>query len=277
MPWSNPGPAKQVIIAGPSGELLVYAGTPAFRTLIASISPVAGADPYGNNFPLGFAIFGDGAGTLLPRMDLIWDPNFLNVGGIIELSSSGELDVIGQTGLKLLVGSLGSQGIFMTPSGMQITSPFQYGNNGTMGKQYYEEFTFPATTLATGVTVTLIGNTVVKQENDYAASAYNTTTGQWTAPADGEYHLQAEFRLGNTTAAGRTILIASSAAAGGGTIYNRDDRSWAAAGVPQSSQLTLRRWLTAGTTVFFSAFQNTVAAGIATIADMNHLSFKRIP
>lgn len=45
--------ANRVIITGASGELLVYAGTPAFGNLIASISAVAGTDNDGNAFLAG--------------------------------------------------------------------------------------------------------------------------------------------------------------------------------------------------------------------------------
>lgn len=52
--WSNPGPARQVIIAGNKGELLVYNGPPAAGNLILAISGQNGTDKYGNSFLAGF-------------------------------------------------------------------------------------------------------------------------------------------------------------------------------------------------------------------------------
>jgi len=60
MPWSNPGPARQVLIVGPSQDLLVYDGNPfpgaPYGTLIAALSGVAGQDQFGNTFFPGLSL-----------------------------------------------------------------------------------------------------------------------------------------------------------------------------------------------------------------------------
>jgi len=45
--------ATEVIISGPADFLLVYNGTPGPGTLLYSISPVSGVDPYGNAYQAG--------------------------------------------------------------------------------------------------------------------------------------------------------------------------------------------------------------------------------
>lgn len=62
MPWSNPGPARQVLIVGSTGDLLVYDGNAffgnPFGTLIAAISGADGEDPTNNfNFYKGISLF----------------------------------------------------------------------------------------------------------------------------------------------------------------------------------------------------------------------------
>lgn len=50
--WTNQV-QNQVIIAGTSGQLLVYSGTPAAGNLIGSISAAGGTDPFGNAYLAG--------------------------------------------------------------------------------------------------------------------------------------------------------------------------------------------------------------------------------
>lgn len=52
--------ANKVIIEGSNDYLLVYSGTPGPGTLIISIAPAAGIDPYGNFFPAGINVSGGG-------------------------------------------------------------------------------------------------------------------------------------------------------------------------------------------------------------------------
>lgn len=56
--WSNPGPAKQVIITGDNGELLVYDGVPAAGNLILAISGQPGSDSFGNSWEAGLNLAG---------------------------------------------------------------------------------------------------------------------------------------------------------------------------------------------------------------------------
>lgn len=83
MPWSNPGPAKQVVIAGPGGLLLVYKGTPGPGTLALSIAAAAGTDPYGNTYGPGLNMNPAFSQGVFPEIGAIsWSIGDASAGGI---------------------------------------------------------------------------------------------------------------------------------------------------------------------------------------------------
>lgn len=145
---------------------------------------------------------------------------------------------------------------------------------GLLGGYYYEDFVLPAIPLAGSTTTNLKATSTNTLHSNYG-SAYNFTTGAWTCPVSAQYTIKAEFRCGNATANGRTILALSSGALISGTVYDRDDRS-VLSGNPFSSNIDLTRPFNAGDTVFVSAFQSAIPAGTNTLAtDTNRLSFER--
>lgn len=86
--------ATQVIIEGEPDGLFVYNGTPTLGNLIASISPAAGTDPYGNHFLLGITTYNEQVGPP-PKQ------TFVNLaGGIVavgETSAAGVPDTADQS------------------------------------------------------------------------------------------------------------------------------------------------------------------------------------
>ena len=67
MTWTNNAASvlqvQTLIIAGPSGGLFVYNGTPAAGNLIGSWAAAAGIDAYGNTFPQGINVAGGNQAT----------------------------------------------------------------------------------------------------------------------------------------------------------------------------------------------------------------------
>lgn len=78
--WENPGPAKQVVIAGNKGLLLVYSPTPGLNNLILSVAGSSGFDKYGNAYNVGLEIHGVG--------------NFLSFNPIGSTGTKGFVEVV---------------------------------------------------------------------------------------------------------------------------------------------------------------------------------------
>lgn len=113
--WENPGPARQVVIAGSAGELFVYDTIPANGNLILSVAASAGTDPYGNAYLKGLCIYrttaGDhpinvmsrsGSGSALPvgqigssGSSLLVTNNSGPNNAVINISDTGGINVSG--------------------------------------------------------------------------------------------------------------------------------------------------------------------------------------
>src|SRR6266705_1140950 len=52
MVWSNQG-RNRIVVVGATAGLFIYSSTPAFGTLIISLTSQAGVDPYGNAYNQG--------------------------------------------------------------------------------------------------------------------------------------------------------------------------------------------------------------------------------
>jgi len=290
-----------IIVSGTGPAILVYSPTPALNNLVFALSAAVGADSFGNTFP---------AGISMPKLGspgqpgiLSWGinsatPSYPEIANVVS-SASDELQIIGpgigdihvdltayvtpagKKEVAIVAGTLlalfnnvliqftpsGGPALTLDPNGLQFGA-------GSVGKYYYEEIANSGNAIATGVVKTLLGS-VANSQTDYG-TAYTPATGQWTCPVDGDYILNGSWRSNvNATAAGRTITAFSSAAALAGTVYVRKDDS-VNNGNPFGGNLTLQQKFTAGQSVFFSAFQTTVAAGITTLTtDSNIWSIRR--
>lgn len=86
--WSNQV-VSQVVIAGPSGQLLVYSPTVGAGHLIASISGQAGTDPYGNAYHAGLAVGNQaGAYSSIDPFGNVFVQN--SAGKIVDQIASGD-------------------------------------------------------------------------------------------------------------------------------------------------------------------------------------------
>jgi len=159
------------------------------------------------------------------------------------------------------------------PAGIRTNTAVAAGLSGG----YYEELTIPATRIDSATTVNLKASATTRLTSDYG-SAYNMTTGQWTAPADGVYDI--EVGLSGSTfgaTAARAFIDFSSATLSGGTIYQRNQITSLPSGNWETSAI-MTRYFTSGTTVFVSARQDSgnAAAAFNTIATRNNtLMFTR--
>ena len=123
--------------------------------------------------------------------------------------------------------------------------------------EYYEEYTLATATGGTGVSITTKGSG--SPTKLFGVSAYNTSTGAFTAPVDGIYSIsyRPSFSFGGSGAT-RTLIGLSTGAALGGTLIARDDLGTTRA----AATLTFNGWLAAGATIYGGA---QVAGGAATI------------
>jgi hypothetical protein len=92
--------ARQVIIIGSGGQLLVYSPTAAAGNLIASIAGAAGTDTYGNKYLAGFTTYGGTDAMQMETGDITFYTGSLAAGwtqsaqiflntGVIELITTG--------------------------------------------------------------------------------------------------------------------------------------------------------------------------------------------
>lgn len=131
--WTNQV-QNQVIIAGTSGQLLVYASTPAANNLIGSISAAGGTDPYGNVYLAGTVNYFHGAsGYFAVQMNagsVFWYHAATEAGpwtgtGEITVDQNG-LMVVTATSYKVLVegdGNSYNMASLTIPSGLSNASP----------------------------------------------------------------------------------------------------------------------------------------------------------
>lgn len=142
MPWSNPGPAKQVLIVGQSGDELVYDGQAflghPYGNLIAAVSGVNGTDQFGDKFWAGLSLAAslsfsindsqvDAHGQILRFVDGLLNahlqmkgPGLTSPKGILDFDSNGVATFgndTGDTGFSF--NSAGGASIF-TKSGTSI-------------------------------------------------------------------------------------------------------------------------------------------------------------
>lgn len=220
--WENPGPAKQVIIAGTSGELLVYEGTPAARNLILAISGVAGSDAFGNEWGVGLTLASNVVGGLAAFLNFIneyhtTDPANIDPPGIYtQLDGAGLFQQLflqgphgnaqasamiqllapppaSTTGTMLLAG--GNAGITMDDFGLALEvlagTGMRWGNTAPRGRYYYEEVSLSAQSIPTGVSTVFTNLAALTPASDYLISDYGSQwdlpSGTWTAPDDGIY------------------------------------------------------------------------------------------
>lgn len=172
--------------------LLVYDGTPASGSLLASIAGTSKTDTYGNAIQQGLHMLQTLAHPLSARVDLSLQSGgggsllLGNYGGpedlVIDHNPASALD----SALKLKAES-GSLGI-------QIGS-------GPPGNYYARDMTW-SMALATGVLTQLTTFTTVRQHTDYGTP---WSAGVFTAPVDSYYDLS--LYLSNTNIAASTQII----------------------------------------------------------------------
>lgn len=110
--------------------------------------------------------------------------------------------------------------------------------------RYYEEYTVATgTTAVTNTAFNIKGQTLTKL---IGTSAYNTSTGAWTAPIDGIYCVQNLTNYSFSGTQTRTLVTLATGAGNTGTIFARDDTPATRNGVTQ----TVTKWFAAGTTVY---------------------------
>lgn len=161
-------------------------------------------------------------------------------------------------GTRTLIGSIA--GIAGTdiygnayPAG--IRTAYKPATGGTSGG-YFEEFDLPATVIAAATTTVLVYSTNIATYSDYG-SAYNTSTGLWTCPADGVYEFGFEVGFGGVGAT-RAFLMAFKNGAEF-VRFETDASATGAVGIPMCFKTTL----VAGDTMQ-AKVQHTVGATTST-------------
>jgi hypothetical protein len=141
------------------------------------------------------------------------------------------------------------------PAGIRTNVDTSAGLSGG----YYEELTIPATAAGASTTIQLKANATTRLTSDYG-SAYNFTTGAWTAPADGVYDIMVGISFPACTLSGgagtssRALIDYASGTLSSGTIYERAGYS-IVHGLNIECATIMTRYFTAGTIVYLSFFQ----------------------
>jgi len=194
MGWENPGPAKQVVIAGPTGELLVYSVAQAARRLILAISPVNASDTYGNDYLAGLNILSwvpELPGTADQQINFIVEnvlKGFIKYNPFTDtflFTSAGKLELDSASDIKVLP-----------------TGNLQLGATAFAGKISDHDGTWSQLAVPTGGAPRQITTAPVwdKQNTDYA--------GEWTGctfTAQVESFYDVTLYLINTLAAANNV------------------------------------------------------------------------
>lgn len=213
--WSNPGPASQVIIAGPSGELFVYsASNPALGNLLAAISGAAGTDPYGNGFEKGITLIGHNGQVLW--FDPAGNPLAFLPGGLGIIQ-----EAVGPEVYSLLMEAPQPGNFSTNPALLKLFSNHKFRLEsddltvipnsglgigvGPVGPYYQERLTFDTTQIYT--------TAVIGQCSHYSRTQLRGTaswalaSGTWTCQNDGPYRHAASIEFANTWVGGSRLRI----------------------------------------------------------------------
>jgi hypothetical protein len=276
--WSNPGPAKQVIITGTNGELLVYAGVPAAGNLILAISGQAGSDAFGNTWSAGLNLAGQ---AIITGQELVYSAApalgnlLLAIAGLAGSDSFGNLWESGVTiednsgGLLVYNGQEALDGLIVSVTAAAGTD--QVGNSWKPGLNILAP---------TGVPTAAIyfrqnGNDPINQNAQISFDALpginhtlNIINQAAGAPVEETFiDIVAQNSAGNAPHGSSIVLdsfngLGFAASPVGGSFYNR----WSyAKTVP--SQLNPRTFVTGPLTLQqgWSNYSGTVSAGQITI------------
>lgn len=208
--WSNPGPAKRVIIVGPSGELLVYSGSPAINNLILAASGQSGHDSEGNFFLPGLTLAfnsTDGVITFVDNSGTGAVANFPGLGtsidlGVPQLILTGPVQTQGETPAQLTLqsslntGELIAQAEFISLNGGNgLVQGATIGVNGSgyqlgggyAGLNYSRWANFSLINVASGSGFTQITSfTGGTTKSDFPTNPWSGG-GVFTAPVHGNY------------------------------------------------------------------------------------------
>ena len=261
---------------GTAGDILVYDGTPGAGNLMLSISPAAGTDTFGNDYPAGIGVFNESLSATTVASLVLSDLLSATASQIVTFADGGtDTSVLKIGGPKWASGSddaasitLESRGSepagaqsFVTLNGSEIEvnadTALQINGDtfldgklaigaGPEGKYYAIQGTFSRASTASGSATTLgaASLTTVHESSDYTSP---WSSGTFTAPVAGFYDV-AGYIAGVTGAARTSIVLLKngSEACGGDT----------AAGGAGRASFARTVWLAAGDTLQFQVFQN---------------------
>lgn len=252
--------AATFIAYGPTGSILVYAGTPTTGNLILAIGGSAGVDDYGNPFEPGLSIIGDFSSGLL---------NFADpAGGVNSQIAAGPngLYLLGPDGTHQCVVQIGWSTGFaaaLIANGLQVNEDrigvvydaasggFIVGA-GELGKYYARHATFSQSSVANNTVTTVTSTATVHQSSDYGSCF---SSGVFTSPVAAFYDvsIHANF-LASQTALVVIIRKNGTALGAGDTTRSGTDASASITGV----------WLAAGDTLDFRVLQATGSSATVT-------------
>lgn len=213
MPWSNPGPARRVIIAGSQGQILIYQNAVGPNNLIGSWSGAAGVDAVGNAYPQGFSLVNGALGKIQWALEnggvdygaieavnnLVGGDQELQIlgpalaafikltsTGAISLDSSGGVGVIGSAGLTVSGGSTIADNGFQIGGGVNnplgdvfhsaIIDSFSVNFAGVVGVNGTRQYKGGAYSFAPGISPIILPMLIVGANNDIAFDAQGVPT-----------------------------------------------------------------------------------------------------
>lgn len=293
-----------IVVSDVNQSVLIYAGTPAVDNLILSIAPNAGTDAFGTNYPQGFAtyarhphgygpmyllnaftggnpatqgayhIWGTGGGNGVPAGEyLIGSPGAIHLrtnslsGYTDEITLDGNLIYLGRSYSKLWLGQ---------PDIVSGLSSAEYAfGTGQSGRYMWLERSCTSQVIPSGASTVLTNLITFNDRTDYdAATAWDNTTGIFTAPVDGVYSMFGCVGYNAGLVAGTRMLmdITRNGVATANRIASTNAQAWGASG---DIAVYARRYLLAGDTIRFRAYQASGAACTIVQDDRSFLTIQR--
>lgn len=187
--WENPGPARQVIIDGHLGQLLVYNfSLRELGTLMLAVSGEAGSDPYGNSFPKGMYFPIDFVGQVGPQhSEYIQWGDTLGVVLARQFLQRANSGAPPEFFIQVLDPNATTQGVLhLSTAGKGNGAGVQIGN-GKPGLAHSLNATYSLAGVASGTLTAITAVTVAQINSDYPSSGF--TGGSWSPPVDGYYDI----------------------------------------------------------------------------------------